>query len=143
LYVSTNKSQPGSINALDPATGRILWHTKNPQDGCTTGGAATAGGAAAGCDVAMPAPPTSSPGLVYQGSADGRLRIYNSRTGSKLWEYDTVRAYTGINGVAGQGGSINGSGVTLSEKMLYVNSGYLIFPGSGLPGNVLLAFSLN
>jgi polyvinyl alcohol dehydrogenase (cytochrome) len=31
---------PGTLFALDPATGHVLWRTPSPADGCTTGGAA-------------------------------------------------------------------------------------------------------
>jgi outer membrane protein assembly factor BamB len=47
---------------------------------------------------------TTSPGVVYEGSTDGKLRAYSARTGAVLWEYDTVRDFAGVNGLTGHGG---------------------------------------
>jgi polyvinyl alcohol dehydrogenase (cytochrome) len=67
---------------------------------------------------------------------DGKLRAHDSRTGEIRWTYDTVRAFTGTDGLTGRGGTINNAGVSIVDDMMYVNSGYL----DGMPGNVLLAF---
>lgn len=138
IYVPTNQANPGSLNALDPATGQVLWHVANPANGCSTGGAAND---PVNCKLALPAATSSAPGLVVQGSQDGKLRIHDSRTGAIVWEYDTVRSFTGTNGLVGQGGSINGAGATIAGGWIYLNSGYAQYPGAGIPGNVLLAFS--
>jgi polyvinyl alcohol dehydrogenase (cytochrome) len=45
-----------------------------------------------------------------------------------------------VNGVAARGGSLDGPGVVIAGGMLYVNSGYGAM--GGIPGNVLLAFSV-
>jgi polyvinyl alcohol dehydrogenase (cytochrome) len=45
-----------------------------------------------------------------------------------------------VNGVKARGGSINSMGPTVAGGMLYIPSGY---SGSGMPGNVLLAFSID
>ena len=58
-----------------------------------------------------------------------------------LWEYDTNGDYDTVNGVRGQGGSINGPGPVVVDGMVYVNSGYAAF--GGRPGNVLLAFGVD
>jgi hypothetical protein len=48
---------------------------------------------------------------------------------------DMAQDYQAVNGVAGHGGSIDGSGPVVVGGMLYVNSGCAIF--GGVPGNVL------
>jgi len=46
-----------------------------------------------------------------------------------------------VNGVAGKGGSLGAPGPVIVGGMLYVGSGY-VGTGNGMPGNVLLAFSV-
>ena len=53
---------------------------------------------------------------------------------------DTAREYQTVNGVKGNGGSIDGPGPVVVGGMLFINSGYAVFGGT--PGNVLLAFSV-
>ena len=48
--------------------------------------------------------------------------------------------YRTVNGVAAHGGSIDGPGAVVVGGRLYISSGYSIF--GGLPGNVLLAYSV-
>jgi len=138
LYVATSMANPGTLFGLDPATGEILWRTPNPADGCTTGGAAAHADA---CHLAHMSAVTATPGLVYEGSMDGKMRIYRAEDGSILWQYDTVREFTGVNHVTGPGGALSGhGGAVVAHGMLYVQSGnYTWF---GIPGRVLLAFGL-
>jgi polyvinyl alcohol dehydrogenase (cytochrome) len=139
IYVATWRAKPGTLFALEPATGEILWRTPNPADGCTTGGAAAT--KPDQCNLSHISAVTSTPGLVYEGSADGKMRIYGARDGAILWHYDTVRQYKGVNGETGSGGSIAGNGgAVVSNGMLYVQSGY--YSWCGIPGRVLLAFGL-
>jgi polyvinyl alcohol dehydrogenase (cytochrome) len=138
LYVATWQAAPGTLFALDPATGAIVWSSPNPSDGCATGGAVTY---PQNCNLSLIAAVSSTPGLVYEGSADGKMRIYRSSNGSIVWQYDTVRQFAGVNGETGSGGSVSGnSGAVISHGMLYVDSGYYSF--YGIPGHVLLAFGL-
>ncbi|MFI6079141.1 PQQ-binding-like beta-propeller repeat protein [Actinoplanes sp. NPDC051343] len=137
LYVASWQAKPGTLFALDPTTGHILWSNPNPSDGCTTGGAA----AFPQCNLSLAAAVTTSPGLVYEGSIDGKMRIYNSSTGGILWQYDTIRQYTGVNGLTASGGSIPGvGGAVVSHGQLYVQSGFT--SSWGIPGHVLLCFGL-
>jgi polyvinyl alcohol dehydrogenase (cytochrome) len=92
----------------------------------------------AGCSPAQPAAVTATPGVVFSGSVDGHMRAYSSEDGTILWDFDTAREYTTVNGVKGRGGSIDGPGAVVVNGMVYVNSGYS--RQNGTPGNVLLAF---
>ena len=92
------------------------------------------------CGPAQSAAVSVIPGVVFSGSVDGHLRGYSAGDGHILWDFDTVRDYTTVNGVTAHGGSLDGPGSTIAGGMLYVNSGY---GKAGMPGNVLLAFSVD
>ncbi|ALG07601.1 PQQ-binding-like beta-propeller repeat protein [Kibdelosporangium phytohabitans] len=139
LYIATYFAEPGTLFAVKPETGQVLWKTPNPANGCDWGGAAQHK------DICTPAhgpAATSTPGLVWEGSNDGKMRAYSARDGKVLWEYDTVRDFQGVNGLTGHGSAISGSGgAVVSNGMLYIQSGYYPFYPSE-HGNVLLAFGL-
>ncbi|MFN0124875.1 MAG: PQQ-binding-like beta-propeller repeat protein [Blastocatellia bacterium] len=127
-----DKRQPG-LSALKIATGEKLWHTPAPPAKCAWG--------ATRCNNAQSAAATAIPGLVFSGTADGRLRAYAAKDGAVLWEFDTAAMeYDAVNGAKARGGTLDGAGPTIANGVLYVNSGYgrLI----GQPGNLLLAFSV-
>jgi polyvinyl alcohol dehydrogenase (cytochrome) len=131
------QGKPG-VYALDPATGRILWSDPAPQVPCSF--------KSPRCSNARSAPPSAIPGVVFDGSHDGRLRAYASADGKPLWEFDTAaRTYATVNGVADQpGGSIDATGPVISGDSVYVISGYSGATGAfGNPLNVLIAFSLD
>ena len=66
---------------------------------------------------------------------DGHIRAFQIKTGKVIWDFDAVRDYTTVNGIAAKD-SLSATGATVAGGFLYVNSGY-----SSMPGNVLLAFS--
>lgn len=140
LYIATYYADPGTLFAVNPADGKVLWQTPNPADGCTTGGAAQYPDI---CALAHAPAASSSPGLVWEGAADGKLRAYNSTTGRVLWTYDTIRTFMGVNGIEGMGSTMagTGSGAVISHGMVYVQSGY-VPEYSTEHGHVLLAFGL-
>jgi len=72
---------------------------------------------------------------------DGRSsKAFAASDGRLLWDLDTLRDFETVNKVKAHGGSINATGAVVAGGMLFANSGY----GSlGLPGNVLLAFSVD
>jgi polyvinyl alcohol dehydrogenase (cytochrome) len=116
----------GGLTALRVGDGSKAWgYMPEP---CTT----------AGCSPAQSGAVTAIPGVVFSGSMDGHMRGFSAEDGKILWDFDTVRDYRTVNGVAGKGGALDGPGAVVVKGMLFVNSGYARF--GGLPGNVLLAF---
>ena len=93
-----------------------------------------------GCSPAQSAALTAIPGAVFSGSLDGHIRAFSAEDGKVIWDFDTAREYTAVNGVAAKGGSLDGAGPVISGGMLFVNSGYP--RQGGMTGNVLLAFGL-
>jgi polyvinyl alcohol dehydrogenase (cytochrome) len=91
-----------------------------------------------GCSPAQSAALTAIAGAVFSGSLDGHLRAFSADDGKVIWDFDTAKEFTTVNGVAAKGGSLDGAGPAVSGEMLFVNSGYP--RQGGMPGNVLLAF---
>jgi polyvinyl alcohol dehydrogenase (cytochrome) len=120
----------GGLFALNPETGAKVWSA--PPAVC---------GDRPSCSPAQSAAISVIPGVVFSGGVDGRLRGYSVTDGKVIWEFDTAQEFTGVNGVKGKGGAMDGPGATISGGMLFVGSGYGIW--GGLPGNVLLAFSVD
>jgi polyvinyl alcohol dehydrogenase (cytochrome) len=120
--------QGGGLQALRIADGSQAWYAA--PSACDP--------PKAGCSPAQPAAVTAFPGVVLSGSVDGHLRAYSSEDGARLWDFDTARDFSTVNGVPGHGGSIDGPGAVVARGMVYVNSGYS--RQNGMPGNVLLAF---
>ena len=77
------------------------------------------------------------PGVVFSPSMDGHIRAFRIGNGEVIWDFNAVRDDTTVNGIPGRGGSFSSTGPVIANGMLYVNSGY-----SGMPGNVMLAFSV-
>lgn len=140
LYVATYQGKPGTLYALNPADGKIIWKTPNPANGCLFDLPPVPMNPL--CQLAMPNAVSTTPGLVYEGSLDGKMRVFSAETGAILWEYNTAHPYATVNGVPGLGGGINGHGAVVSNGMLFTNSGYGRQITTGMPGNVLLAFGL-
>lgn len=86
-------------------------------------------------------PLSAIPGIVFSGGWDGVLRALSTTNGSVVWGYNTVQDYQTVNGVAGKGGSMGAPGPIVVGGMLFAPSGY-IGVKNGMPGNVLLAFSI-
>jgi polyvinyl alcohol dehydrogenase (cytochrome) len=116
----------GGLFALDAATGKVIWKAPPPKLACA---------GTRGCSGALRSPPTVIPGAVFSPSMDGHIRAFDIKTGSIIWDFDALRDFETVNGVAARGGSFAATGVVVVDGMVYVNSGY-----SSMPGNVLLAF---
>jgi len=121
---------PG-LYALDLMNGNVIWSAPAPTDAC-------AGRQA--CFAANSAAPTAIPGVIFAGGLDGHIRAHAAADGRVLWDYDTAREFTTVNGVGGRGGAIDGPGPVVAGGLVFVNSGYGQF--GQMPGNVLLAFGV-
>ena len=122
----------GGLFALKIGTGEKLWYNAPERPPCL---------GKSGCSPALEAPATAIPGVVFSGSMDGHLRAYSTANGAKIWDYDSLLSYDTVNGVTAKGGSMNATGPSIVDGMLFVNSGYGALGGMG--GNVLLAFSVD
>ncbi len=134
LYVGTppkrilDPKSGGGLFALDILTGKRVWEAPPPNCGDRLN-----------CSPAQSAAITAIPGAVFSGSADGHMRAYASADGKIIWDFDTTREFTTVNGVTTKGGSMDGPGPVAAGGLLLVPSGYAAW--GGLPGNVLLAFT--
>jgi polyvinyl alcohol dehydrogenase (cytochrome) len=135
-YFATADSQlgpkAGGLAAIDLATGAEVWRTAPPAGDC----------AGAACVQAQSAAISAIPGVVFSGATNGMMRAYATGDGKVIWEYNTARPFTTVNGVAAKGGSLNGPGPVVAGGMLFMNSGYA-YLGFGAAGNVLLAFGVD
>lgn len=120
----------GGLTALRIADGSRIWYA--PPIVC-------APEAPTGCSPAQSAAVTGISGVVFSASMDGHLRGYTAEDGKVIWDFDTARNFQTVNGVKGNGGSIDGPGAVVVNGMVFINSGYSRF--GGMPGNVLLAFA--
>jgi len=120
----------GGLYALDPRTGKMAWSA--PAMPCAA--------SRTDCSPAQSAAVTAIPGVVFSGSMDAHLRAYSASTGKVLWDTDTARSFDTVNGPPAHGGSLDAAGPAVVHGMVFVNSGYGQW--GGMPGNVLLAFSV-
>ncbi len=120
----------GGLFAVGLTKGEVAWHTPSP--GC---------GERRPCSPAQSAAVTVIPGVVFSGSSDGHLRAYSVGDGKIIWDFDAVHEFKTVNGVEARGGSFDGPGAVIAGGMLYADSGYGAM--GGIPGNVLLAFSVD
>jgi polyvinyl alcohol dehydrogenase (cytochrome) len=124
-----DRDASGGMAAIALKDGHAIWSTPNPPCGDRKT-----------CKPSHPAAVTAIPGVVFSGTMDGRLRAYAAQDGKVLWEYDTARDFSTVNGVKANGGSMSNAGPSVVGGMLFVNSGYS-HHGGIIPGNALLAFS--
>jgi polyvinyl alcohol dehydrogenase (cytochrome) len=130
LSTDVDPNKGGGMFALRLDTGKQVWYT--PPASC---------GGRKRCSPAQSAAVSAIPGVAFSGSVDGHLRAYSTSDGSVLWDMDTIAPYKTVDGIEGHGGSMDGPGPVIAGGMLFVNSGYAA--GGGVPGNVLLAFSVD
>ena len=116
---------PG-IYALDLETGKQVWGVPAPKVG---------GNGAQSAAVAV------MTGIVFSGALNGHFRAYNTANGDIVWDFETAKPFETVNGVKAKGGSIDAPGPVIWHGMVFTNSGYGQF--GGLPGNVLLAFTVD
>ena len=128
----TGPVSPG-IHALDPASGEVRWYTPSVAD-CEGKSPIPV------CDQGMSAAITSTDQLVFAGSLDGNINVYDSLSGEILWSFDTFGDFESVSGDTALGGSIESDGPVLYKGHVLVNSGYQF--GARMPGNALMVFSL-
>ena len=116
------------VGAVQAADGKTAWVFTAPG----VGGRGVA---------ALGAAPTAIPGVVFQGSGDGRLFAVSSMDGKQLWEFNTAQDIATVNKVPARGGAIATAGAVIVDGMVYIGSGYAISSGAQA-GNVLLAFGV-
>lgn len=121
----------GGLHAVDVASGKVAWDAA-PSTACAAD--------RKNCSAAQSGAVSIASDVVFSGSLDGHLRAYSAATGAVLWDTDTERSFTSVNGPAAHGGSLDAAGAAIVNGMVFVNSGYGQY--GGMPGNVLLAFSL-
>ena len=119
----------GGITALRVADGGEAWHVA---------AAPCPENAPSGCSPSQPGAVTEIPGVIFATSTDGHIRAHSAEDGKTLWDFDTMREFTTVNGVKAHGGSIDGPGAVVVNGMVFISSGYP--RNGGVPGNVLLAF---
>jgi polyvinyl alcohol dehydrogenase (cytochrome) len=131
--------RPG-LNALEPFTGKLLWHTPAPKADCNLPKAPQKGV----CFNAESAATAAMPGAIFSGTTDGWFRAYDSATGRILWQFNaTAKPIPTVDGIADQpGGGFDSMGPAIAGGMVFTMSGYdLSSAGSGNGVNVLLAFA--
>ncbi|HUR35659.1 MAG TPA: PQQ-binding-like beta-propeller repeat protein [Vicinamibacterales bacterium] len=121
----------GGLHAVRLTNGDEVWRWR-PANDCQP--------AQRNCVEAHSAAISVIPGVLFAGTTTGMLRAHATTDGHVLWEFNTAREFDAVNGVPGKGGSLNGPGPVIAEGMVFTNSGYA-YLGSGLGGNVLLAFA--
>ncbi|MEO8260369.1 MAG: PQQ-binding-like beta-propeller repeat protein [Acidobacteriota bacterium] len=129
-FTDADPKRGGGIFALKLETGEKVWYT--PPPGC---------GERPRCSPAQSAAVSALPGVAFSGSVDGHMRAYSTADGAILWDVDTIRPYETVNEVPARGGAIDGPGPAIGGGMIFFNSGY--HTAGGVPGNVLLAFSVD
>ncbi|MCR5878147.1 PQQ-binding-like beta-propeller repeat protein [Phenylobacterium sp. J367] len=123
------------MHAVDVRTGKVAWQWRAEPD--CTGERAKIG--ICGNRYGLSAAPLVIDGAVVAGSLDGRVWVFDARSGKVLAMHDTITtAYKPVNGIPGAGGSIDAAGVFAGDGMLFVNSGYGSFGQAA--GNVLVAY---
>jgi len=120
----------GGMFALRASNGERVWQTPPPPCGDRKG-----------CSPAQSAAVTVIPGVVFSGDLGGRLHAYSTKDGAILWEVETAHDFDTVDGIKANGGAMDGPGPVAVGGRLYVNSGYGF--NGGVPGNVLLAFSVD
>jgi len=116
LIPSGQTATGGFWNAIDAATGKILWQTADP-DGAPDYGAVS-----------------EANGVVYGGSLSGKMYALDAQTGAILWHFTSASLTPG----AAPGSVIDGPSIV--DGVLYWGSGYGRVGGTG--GNRLYAFSV-
>ncbi|WP_423350937.1 PQQ-binding-like beta-propeller repeat protein [Phenylobacterium sp. VNQ135] len=123
------------LYAIDVASGKLAWSWRAKAD-CSGDRKARV----PSCDskYGLSAPPLVVDGAVIAGGLDGRVYVFEAASGKLMSTFDTAVPFTGVNKLAGSGGSIDAAGPFAGDGMLFVSSGYGSFGQQ--PGNALIAY---
>jgi polyvinyl alcohol dehydrogenase (cytochrome) len=129
-----DKDKPAfsGLHAIDIKTGNYKW-SKIIDDRC--------GNVDYVCGPGLSAAISGANDLILGASLDGTLQAFDIKTGNVLWEYNTNKPFTAVNGVAANGGTVDSGGPVIIEKQVFLNSGYAKFGEKA--GNVLLCFEID
>lgn len=81
--------------------------------------------------------PTIIGDYIVTGGLDGRVYVLEKATGKLMQTIDTARDFDTVNGVKGNGASVDNASIVAANGTVFVNSGYGLF-GQGA-GNVMIA----
>lgn len=123
------------LYAIDIASGKVAWSWKARPD-CANGRQARV--AICAGRFGLSAPPLVVDGAVIAGGLDGRLYVFDAKSGRLLATHDTATPFETVNKLKGNGGTIDAAGPFAGDGMLFVGSGYASFGQAG--GNVLVAY---
>jgi polyvinyl alcohol dehydrogenase (cytochrome) len=129
--IALDPKKGGGLHSIDLKSGAIVWSARP----------ATCPPTQAICSPAQSAAVTAIAGAVFSGSLDGHMRAYSTTDGRVIWDFNTARQFPTVNGNPARGGSIDATGAAVAGGVVFVNSGYNQF--GGMPGNALLAFSVD
>jgi len=129
--IALDPKKGGGLHAINLKSGAIVWSARPALCPVTQ----------AICSPAQSAAVTAIAGAVFSGSLDGHMRAYSTTDGRVIWDFNTARVFPTVNGKPARGGSIDATGAAVAGGLVFVNSGYNQF--GGMPGNVLLAFSVD
>jgi outer membrane protein assembly factor BamB len=95
VFVFDRVEDEARLRALDAETGRLVWESRYATDYVDY----------YGYSPGPRAPPVVDEGRVYTFGAEGRLRCHDARSGSALWEVDTVERFGVVRNFFGVGAS--------------------------------------
>ena len=112
----TSTSASATVKARIPAasarsklaTGEQIWTVPGPNPRLCAGQPR--------CSSSQGGAVTLIPGAVIAGSHDGGLRAYSTADGTVLWQFDTNKEFTTVNGVKATGASIDGSPLIVCRR---------------------------
>ena len=69
---------------------------------------------------------TTIEGAVLAGSLSGKLSAFDVESGDVTWTFNTRRSFDTLNGIPGQGGSLDNAAYAIGSGHLVVQSGYCL-----------------
>jgi polyvinyl alcohol dehydrogenase (cytochrome) len=138
-YLPKEEAKRG-LYALRIADGTLAWSAIPPEPNCAV---APKGSLINICNNGLSATPSAIPGVVFEGSMDGILRAYDTKSGNVVWSADLGQAsFQPLNAAAPmKGDTMNAGGATIVGGALYQVSGYQSSNPKAM--NLLLAYTVD